>query len=74
MVKGDTNTTIAKENIVFFAGTSAADTSDLNDKLNAKEAKTYITEGGKLHSEDVDIVGNVQASQLIVKANTTNLT
>ena len=74
MVKGDTNTTIAEENVVFFAGTSAADTSDLNDKLNAKEAKTYITEGGKLHSENADITGKVQASQLIVKANPTNLT
>ena len=74
MVKGDTNTTKEEENIVFFAGTSAADTSDLNDKLNTKEAKTYITEGGKLHSENADITGKVQASQLVVKANPTNLT
>ena len=73
IVKGDTNTTKTEENIVFFAGTSAT-TDDLNDKLNAKEAKTYITEGGTLHSEDANIVGNVQASQLIVKANPTNLT
>lgn len=69
MVKGDTNTTKTEENVVFFAGTPA-DTS----YLNTKKAKTYITEGGKLHSEDVDIVGNVQASQLIVKANPANLT
>lgn len=70
MVKGDTNTAKTEDNVVFFAGTSAANTSD----LNTKEAKTYITEGGKLHSEDADIVGNVQASQLIVKANPANLT
>lgn len=70
MVKGDTNTTKTEENVVFFAGTSASNTSN----LNTKEAKTYITEGGKLHSEDADIVGNVQASQLIVKANPANLT
>lgn len=70
MVKGDTNTTRTDENVVFFAGTSATNTSD----LDTKKAKTYITEGGKLHSEDAEIAGNVQASQLIVKANPTNLT
>lgn len=68
MVKGDTNTTKTKDNVVFFAGTSATDTSN----LNTKEAKTYITEGGTLHSEDADITGNIQASRLIVKANPTN--
>lgn len=68
MVKGDTNTTKTEDNVVFFAGTSATDTSN----LNTKEAKTYITEGGTLHSEDADITGNVQASRLIVNANTTN--
>lgn len=70
MVKGDTNTTKTEENVVFFAGTSATNTSD----LDTTKAKTYITEGGKLHSEDAEIAGNVQASQLIVKANPTNLT
>ena len=69
MVKGDTNTTREEDNVVFFAGTSA-DASN----LDTTKAKTYITEGGKLHSENADIVGNVQASQLIVKANPTNLT
>lgn len=70
MVKGDANTTKTEDNVVFFAGTSAPD----KKHLDTTKAKTYITEGGKLHSEDADIVGNVQASQLIIKANTTNLT
>lgn len=70
MVKGDTNTTKTEDNVVFFAGTSA----DTTSPLDTTKAKTYITEGGKLHSENADITGKVQASQLIVKANPTNLT
>lgn len=62
MVKGDTNTTKIEENVVFFAGTSADNTTN----LNTKEAKTYITEGGKLHSQNAEIIGSVTANELIV--------
>lgn len=68
MVKGDANTQKADENVVFFAGNDSTSTEDLT------KSKTYITEGGTLHSDDADITGNVQASQLIVKANPKNLT
>ena len=64
MVKGDTNTTKTEENVVFFAGTSASDTSN----LNTKEAKTYITEGGKLHSQGAEIIGDVTAKSLTVSS------
>lgn len=62
MVKGDTNTTKTEDNVVFFAGTSATNTSN----LDTKQAKTYITEGGKLHSQIAEIIGSVTANELIV--------
>lgn len=64
MVKGDTNTTKTEDNVVFFAGTSATNTSN----LNTKEAKTYITEGGKLHSQEAEIIGDVTAKSLTVSS------
>lgn len=62
MVKGDTNTTKTEDNVVFFAGTSA----DINSPLDTTKAKTYITEGGKLHSQNAEIIGSVTANELIV--------
>ena len=64
IVKGDTNTTKTEDNVVFFAGTSATNTSN----FNTKEAKTYITEGGKLHSQEAEIIGDVTAKSLTVSS------
>lgn len=62
MVKGDTNKDKVDTNIVFFAGSdsTSADQADLT------KAKTYITEGGKLHSQNAEIIGSVTANELIV--------
>lgn len=62
MVKGDANTAKTEDNIVFFAGTSAPD----KKHLDTTKAKTYITEGGKLHSEEAEITGDVVAKNLVV--------
>ena len=69
LIKGD-NITYGSDNVVFFAGTNIPNSDNIDvTKLNTANAKTRLTEGGKLYTQEAQISGDIVAKSLIVSAN-----
>ena len=69
LIKGD-NITYGSDNVVFFAGTNIPNSDNIDvTKLNTANAKTRLTESGKLYTQEAQISGDIVAKSLVVSEN-----
>lgn len=69
LIKGD-NIAYGSDNVVFFAGTNIPNSDNIDvTKLNTANAKTRLTEGGKLYTQEAQISGDIVAKSLVVSEN-----